>query len=464
MPVISPSAGVRATRSSTLRRARWAAIVSAAVLDEAVGVEQVVDVLACGAPARLVPPTGRVGASRVEPGPVAGEGLGQVGADVVGFRRGGVLRRGVDVVDRREERDGHAGGHRVADLDRHGVDPPRGPGVDDVLHLHRLEHHELGAARDDVALGDLDRDDDAVGGAERRPGAGRGRHRRPLRRRDVRDELREVRVDEGGVEGAVDQLRPVEQRPEQGGVHRDAVDVELGQRPPRPHRGLGDRAGGDDHLREQRVVAGADGEPGVAVGVDAHPAPARGLEPDERAGPARHRAVGRDGLGVDAHLQRGAPRRGGGGEAEVREGRAVGHPQTGFDQVETGRLLGDGVLDLDARVHLEEGRLPVRHEELDRRQPRVGRDQARGRVVQVGTDVVGQSRRRRDLDELLTAPLRRAVPVAEHHGAAAVAEHLDLDVACVREQPLDVDGVVTERRAGLGGAQAHGRLERARGR
>ena len=268
-----------------------------------------------------------------------------------------------------------------------------------------------------------------------------------------------MRVDEGGVERAVDQLRPLEQRPEQRDVHRDAVDVELGQRAPRPHGGLRDRAGGDDHLREQRVVAGADGEPGVAVGVDTYPAPARGLEPDERAGPARHRAVGRDGLGVDPHLQRGAPRRGGGGEAEVGEGLAVDHPQTGLDQVEAGRLLGDGVLDLDARVHLEEGRLPVGHEELDRRQPGVGADQARRRVVQGGTDVVGQRRRRRDLDELLTAPLRRAVAVAEHHGAPTVAEHLDLDVSCVREQLLDVDGVVAERRAGLGGAQAHRRLE-----
>ena len=174
---------------------------------------------------------------------------------------------------------------------------PAAPACDDVLHLHRLEHHELGAGRDDVALGDLDRDDDAVGGARRRPGAGRGL---PTGARRAA-----VGRASGTSSGRCASTKAVSRVPStssgrsssarsSGDVHRDAVDVELGQRAPRPHRGLrGTEPAVTIDLREQRVVAGADGEPGVAVGVDAHPAPARRLERGSacrpRSSPCRRR-------------------------------------------------------------------------------------------------------------------------------------------------------------------------------
>ncbi len=53
--------------------------------------------------------------------------------------------------------------------------------------------------------------------------------------------------------------------------------------------------------------------------------------------------------------------------------------------------------------------------------------------------------RRRLLDELLMAPLDRAVALAEEqHGAVRVGEDLRLDVTRVLEVALDVDGVVGE--------------------
>ena len=55
------------------------------------------------------------------------------------------------------------------------------------------------------------------------------------------------------------------------------------------------------------------------------------------------------------------------------------------------------------------------------------------------------------LPDLLVAALQRAVALAEMDGLAlAVAEHLNLDVTRLFEIFLEIDGVVAERRLGLG--------------
>ena len=73
--------------------------------------------------------------------------------------------------------------------------------------------------------------------------------------------------------------------------------------------------------------------------------PGRGLEP---AGGV---------LGVEAHLD-GVP--GDRGVEDLgRKRHAVGHEQLQADEVEPGDQLGDGVLDLEAGVHLQEGEAPV---------------------------------------------------------------------------------------------------------
>ncbi len=91
-------------------------------------------------------------------------------------------------------------------------------------------------------------------------------------------------------------------------------------------------------------------------------------------------------------------------------GREADHP---FDEVDARDLLGDAVLDLDARVDLEEvigaGGVPVGiNDELDGARRAVARaaPQASGRLEQSG------ARRRRKvgcgrlLDDLLVAPLQ----------------------------------------------------------
>ena len=62
-----------------------------------------------------------------------------------------------------------------------------------------------------------------------------------------------------------------------------------------------------------------------------------------------------------------------------------------------------------------------------------------------------ERRRRRLLDQLLVAPLDRALALAEReHAAVLVAEHLDLDVAGRHERLLEVERAVAERRLRLG--------------
>ena len=119
-----------------------------------------------------------------------------------------------------------------------------------------------------------------------------------------------------------------------------------------------------------------------------------------------------------------------------------GDAQLPLDEVESGDQLGDGVLDLQSGVHLEEEELAVLVEELDR----AGVDVAAG-LARPCTAASPMARRtssgkfggRRLLDELLVATLGRAVALAEPQGVAVgVREDLHLDVARPGEVALDV--------------------------
>src|SRR5581483_3410390 len=124
-----------------------------------------------------------------------------------------------------------------------------------------------------------------------------------------------------------------------------------------------------------------------------------------------------------------------------------------LDEVDAGDELGDRMLDLQARVHLQEveravlagdelhragavvaHRLGQRHGLLAHRLARPGIEQRRGRL----------------LDHLLIAALDGAFALAQVDDVAVlVAQHLDLDVARVLDELLDEDAVVAEARLGL---------------
>ena len=102
------------------------------------------------------------------------------------------------------------------------------------------------------------------------------------------------------------------------------------------------------------------------------------------------------------------------------------------DEVEAGDLLGHAVLDLEARVHLEEEELAVLEQHLDGARVHVAaaeRDLHAG-FAHRAARVVGDRGRGRLLDQLLVAALRGAVAVAQVHAVAVrVGEDLQLDVA-----------------------------------
>ena len=115
-----------------------------------------------------------------------------------------------------------------------------------------------------------------------------------------------------------------------------------------------------------------------------------------------------------------------------------------LDQVAARDHLAHRVLDLDPRVHLHEGEVPVVVEqELHGAGARVAdRQRARdGLLADVLAHLRRQVRGRRLLDQLLMAPLHRAVALPEVDAVAVrVADELHLGVARRLEVPLDVDG------------------------
>src|SRR5688572_18770961 len=202
-----------------------------------------------------------------------------------------------------------------------------------------------------------------------------------------------------------------------------------------------------DQLADERVVERRHGVAAVQVAVDADARTARRVEQlyRSRRGNEALRV-----LGVDAALDR-VPAD---DDVVLRplQALAAGYAQLRLYDVDSGDLLGHRVLDLDARVHLDEVELVVLVQELQRAGAAItdfaaGRDTAvADRLALLGRD----ARRRRLFDDFLMAALQRAVALAEVHDVTVVVrEHLDLDVARLLEELLHVDLGVAEGRERL---------------
>ncbi|GAA3245755.1 hypothetical protein GCM10020256_72900 [Streptomyces thermocoprophilus] len=270
-------------------------------------------------------------------------------------------------------------------------------------------------------------------------------------------------LDERGGDLAGLEVGVVEDGLEEGDVGGDAADAELGDRAPGPVDGGGEVAAPAGELHQHGVEVGADlrtGVGGAAVEADAG---------------AAGRAVGADAAGVGAEAVGGVL---GGdtalercaaqphrvlGEAEVGEGLSGGDAQLGLDEVDVGDLLGDGVLDLDARVHLDEDVVAVAvEEELDG--ARVAVADLPGEADGVGADAVaqlgGEAGGGRQFDDLLVPSLHRAVAFVEVDDiAGAVGEDLHLDVAGFDDGFLQEDRRVAEGGGGLAGRRFDGLAE-----
>jgi len=244
----------------------------------------------------------------------------------------------------------------------------------------------------------------------------------------------------------------VEHRLQERDVRRHPTDAELGDRPPRPvHRG-GKVPAPAGQFDQHRIEVWADLRAQVGAAVEADTGPARAAVGGDPAGVGPE-TVGRV-LGGDPALQRRAVRHDVVlAQAQIRQGLPGGDPQLRRDQVDVGDLLGDGVLHLDSRVHLDEHVVAALVEqELHRARAAVA--DVPGERDGVGTDLVPQHRIqvrcRGQLDDLLVPALHAAVPLKQvHHVAVGVGEHLHLDVAWVDHRLLEIHGRIPEGRFGF---------------
>ena len=134
---------------------------------------------------------------------------------------------------------------------------------------------------------------------------------------------------------------------------------------------------------------------------------------------------------------------------------AAGNRQLGTYQVDTGDRFGDRVLDLQARVRLDEverrclARVRAVHQEFERADIVVaGRlGQGHGGVENPGSQARCQLRRRGDFHDLLVPSLDAAITLAQMvHIAVLVAEYLHLDVQGPLDQPFGVERPRSKRR------------------
>ncbi len=139
--------------------------------------------------------------------------------------------------------------------------------------------------------------------------------------------------------------------------------------------------------------------------------------------------------------------------------------QLQIDQVETGHALGDGVLDLQTGVHLEEVELPrfTGGEELDGARAFVtdGFGGAARSVEQILAHAGDHADewRRRFLDDFLMSALDGAFPLTDGpHGAVPIGEDLHLDMPTGFEVALAEHRRIAERRVCLaaGGLELRG--------
>ena len=252
---------------------------------------------------------------------------------------------------------------------------------------------------------------------------------------------------------------------EEGQIGRDAADAEFAQRPVHARDRLGRRRRPGGDLLQQRVVEARDHRAGIGGAA---------VEPYAEAGGA---AIGGDAavvgneillrvLGGDAALQRVAVQvdialARHAARLLVADGRALGEADLRLDDIDAGHLLGDGVLDLDARIDLDEvDRAGIGiHQELDRAGALIlGRmGDPDGVVAELVARLIVEIGRRRPLHDLLMAALHGAVALEQvDDGAVGIGQDLHLDMAGALDQLFQIDVVLAE--GGLGLAACRGQV------
>ena len=218
-------------------------------------------------------------------------------------------------------------------------------------------------------------------------------------------------------------------------------------------RFLARRAMADD-LGDHRIVIRGNIALGAQRGFDAQPL---GRPPAQHPARLRHEIMRRV-LGAQARLDRVA------GKPDIllpqRQPFAAGDAQLQLDEIEPGDRFGHGMLDLQARVHFHEIERAGRIEQKFERARALVADRLDGRDRDRAHALAQLGRHRRGgrlLDQLLMAPLHRAIALAEMNRVApAVAENLDFDMARRFDRALQHHRRVAERALRLGLARRAG--------
>src|SRR6056297_3210763 len=205
---------------------------------------------------------------------------------------------------------------------------------------------------------------------------------------------------------------------------------------------------GNDEFSDERIVERTDPVALVDTVVDADSHSCRRSIRFERSRCRIELLVGI--FGVDPELHRNTSRVDFG--LLEREFFTCSDAELLFDDIDARHRFGDRVFDLNPSVYLEEVEVTVLVEELDGAGTAVpGFGNARsGGFTKLLPRLFVEDRRGRLLDEFLLTTLHRAVAFVEMaDGPVAVTDDLNLDMARVLEEALDVDSVVVEVRFAL---------------
>ena len=167
-------------------------------------------------------------------------------------------------------------------------------------------------------------------------------------------ETREMSVDEAGVERAARDLGARISARRNARLVFGPITTASSSSLLSIRQRLGPRGRMDDELCDHRIIERRDAVAGGDARVDAHPLEALlPAEAHREDAPWRGQEIVLGVFRVDARLDRRAARR---RSRSAASGSALagGDAELPFDEIEPGHRLGDGMLDLQPRVHLEE--------------------------------------------------------------------------------------------------------------
>ncbi len=258
---------------------------------------------------------------------------------------------------------------------------------------------------------------------------------------------RKMTLDESGIERSADERRVFEHANQKFAIRHQTAHREFAQATHQPPPRLFTRCAMCDQLGEQRVVVHPDFAAPLHAAVDAQPWQHRRAPQRDAARSRQELALGI--FGIQPRFDGVARDR----ERVLRnpERATLRHLDLHAHEVEPGDRLGHGMLDLQARVDLEEVERAARIEqELDGagadvpNAPRKGDRRRAHACTQRG--VHGRRRRRRLLDHLLVAALHGTLALeAVNERPVRVTEDLHLHVPRRVEVALDEQRAIAER-------------------